>query len=98
MKYKVGDRVRLKYERFENIDLRQKFAALPDRVATIERVSPSDENEDDGYLMVEIAWRWEEDEIECLVEEKVKEKEKEKEKEIIEPIRSRWEFLDLRKD
>lgn len=97
MKYKIGDRVRLKYEYFTDSDLRHALDALPNRVATIEKVNPGSDGYENEYLMEEICWIWEDDEIECLVEEK-KVEVKVKVEEVSEPVKNRYQILDLSKD
>ncbi len=82
MKYKVGDRVKIKiwkqidqnigyYEEME----RQAIRIDSDRVLTIDRI-------DVCYFMKKISFAWTDDMIECLVERPI-------------PVNNRWELLDL---
>jgi hypothetical protein len=80
MKYKVGDRVKLKrdFEEYKDIyiyeDLNKAFDKLPNGIATIKTIFNT-------YEMQEIGYYWSEDKIEYLVEPI--------------PIQNRWEILDL---
>ncbi len=80
MKYKVGDRVRLKreFDEYKDIylykELNEAFDKLPNGVATIRTTFNT-------YQMHEIGYYWSEDKIECLIEPI--------------PIHDRWEILDL---
>ena len=83
MKYKIGDKVRIKKNYMGPLNAMIKLKELnTNRVVTIKKVC------DYFYYMEEIKWGWRDEEIECLVSVKdYKEPE---------PITSRFEILDIR--
>jgi len=100
MKYKVGDKVKIKtWDRMEkeygirengNINCKKSF--LPNMEEELNKLNTNriltiKEINNNHYYMKEIGYYWSDDMIECLAEDyKI---------EILEPINSRWEILDL---
>ena len=83
MKYKVGDKVKLKREPIWEDHILESIDNLPNRVATIKELSKGHIK---GYWLKEIKWFWQDSIIECLVEE------------VEDLMLDRSEILDLRKD
>ena len=81
VKYKIGDKVKIKNDLNVNYIYREKINNLPDRVATIRCIV-----ENKFYHLEELGDIWGDDEIECLV----------KKYESPTPILNRWEILDIR--
>ena len=82
MKYKPGDKIRLKKSYHFDDDVKEAIDNLPDRIATIKKIDH--EKKSYPYYMEEIKWNWAEAEIEKI--EKIEEDE---------PIKNRFEILDL---
>lgn len=81
MRYKIGDKVKMKREGWLGPVATRNIDSLPNRVATIKEVL----EDIDGYRMEEVEWVWGDDKIEYLVVD-----------EVSKPIKSRWEILDIR--
>lgn len=80
MKYKVGDRVRIRKNPLWDKDILEDFIELPDGVATIKKLANLVPYH---YFMEEIGYGWHESEIEGLEEVSVLD------------IQSRFELLDF---
>lgn len=79
MKYKVGNKVEMKVISTWDVAYKNSVNNLPGKIATIKLIK-------DGYYhMEDLAWRWQDHEIECLVGVDAD----------YEPIESRFEILDL---
>lgn len=90
MKYKIGDKVKLiRLPHFDG-NMRRIYDNLPNGVATIEIIDSNKEY----YYMKEIPWDWKDENIVGLASNIVgliKEDDDE-------PIKNRWEILDIRRD
>lgn len=80
MKYKVGDKVKIKIKSTWDSVYVKAVNNLPDKAATIREIK------DGYYYMNEIDWKWDDTEIECLVEEHIVPEDR---------INSRFDILDL---
>ncbi len=80
MRYKIGDKVRIKLYASHHIYIKDGINSLTNKTAEIKEIQ-----NDTFYIMKEITGLWQDIEISCLVEsyqEPV-------------PIHTRWEILDL---
>ena len=88
MKYKVGDKVKIKYKDYYGFECSKALMKLIDFTAPIKYIEDRPEDKDFHYYnMEEISWAWYESDIECLAS-KYKDPESE-------PVLSRFEILDL---
>lgn len=81
MKYKVGDKARVKDDFLGPLNAMYCLEKLPSRIVTVKKVHNY------YYEMEEIRWGWREDVLEDCAEEQ---------KKIFEPIQSRFDILDIR--
>lgn len=87
MKYKIGDKVKIKRSHLWDKNVLIAFDKLLDKIVTIKGIDIHNQY----YYMKEINWGWREWEIECLI---TRSPEKEEDK----PIKGRYEILDLRRN
>ena len=88
MKYKVGDKVKIKIESFLSKVVKQEVRKLPEFIVTIKKIVPASSSFPDKeyYIMEELSPNfWYDEDVEELVEKYI----------VPIPILTRWEILDL---